>query len=654
MDRRRTLFLLAAGAVSALVAAPLAASTAAAAGRSPGRSPGSSAPVAASAQRQHAFAEAARVTGVPQSVLMAVSYEESRWETHHGQPSMAGGYGPMHLTDVAGMHSNDGYGARGDLARPLLRAGGPAETLPQAAALTRTSPGTLKTDATANIRAGAALLASDARSLDHGVLPSSTDGWYAAVADYAGARDAAGAQSFADLVYGVLRTGESRTTSDGQTLTLAAQPKLAPSRDASALHLAAPAQGAAGSPVPECPPTLDCNFVPAAYVQNSADPGDYGNYDTANRPRDVRIDYIVLHDTEETFPDTIETFQDPTAYVSAHYVIRSADGHVTQMVRTKDVAWQAGNWYLNMHSVGIEQEGFAEEGGRWYTEALYEHSAALVRYLAHRFDVPLDRQHIIGHDNVPGISTDYIAGMHWDPAVYWNWAHYMALLGAPITANGSAKSGIVTIDPRFATNNPTILSCDGSHVLPAQGGSDAVYLRTAPRFSAPLFTDPGLHYTDRAAGSRRICDWGDRAVTGQQFAVADRRGDWTAIWYAGSKVWFHNPASAPVTVPAQGYLVEPRHATAPVYGQALPAAKDWPKGVPPTTMTPLLYTLKKGQAYVLGGPTPTDYYYAKTIDSSLPHDHTDITGPERYYEIQLNHRIAFVNVKDVVVVPARR
>ena len=29
----------------------------------------------------------------------------------------------------------------------------------------------------------------------------------------------------------------------------------------------------------ECPKALACRLVPAAYEQNSADPGDYGNYD---------------------------------------------------------------------------------------------------------------------------------------------------------------------------------------------------------------------------------------------------------------------------------------------------------------------------------------------------------------------------------------
>ncbi|MEU8383928.1 hypothetical protein AB0C32_32730, partial [Streptosporangium sp. NPDC048865] len=49
--------------------------------------------------RQAAFTEAARRYGVPESVLLAVSYLESRWEGHGGLPSVSAGYGPMHLVD---------------------------------------------------------------------------------------------------------------------------------------------------------------------------------------------------------------------------------------------------------------------------------------------------------------------------------------------------------------------------------------------------------------------------------------------------------------------------------------------------------------------------------------------------------------------------
>ena len=50
---------------------------------------------------------------------------------------------------------------------------------------------------------------------------------------------------------------------------------------------------------------------------------------------------------------------EPTRFRSWHYTVRSADGHVAQHVATHNVAAHAGNWYLNMHSVGVEHEGFA-------------------------------------------------------------------------------------------------------------------------------------------------------------------------------------------------------------------------------------------------------------------------------------------------------
>jgi hypothetical protein len=124
---------------------------------------------------------------------------------------------------------------------------------------------------------------------------------------------------------------------------------------------------------PECPVQLVCRFVPAAYAQtNPADPNAYGNYDQAERPDDGdEIRYIVIHDTEESYDSAIGTFQDPQRRVSAHYVIRSSDGQITQLVHTKDIAFHAGNYWFNMHSLGIEHEGVMVNGARWYTEAMY-------------------------------------------------------------------------------------------------------------------------------------------------------------------------------------------------------------------------------------------------------------------------------------------
>jgi hypothetical protein len=91
---------------------------------------------------------------------------------------------------------------------------------------------------------------------------------------------------------------------------------------------------------------------------------------------------------------------------------------VAARLPTKDVAWHAGNWYVNSKSVGIEHEGFATKG-TWYTEAMYRASSKLVRYLTAKYGIPLDRAHILGHDNVPGTVPATIKGMHWDPGPYW-------------------------------------------------------------------------------------------------------------------------------------------------------------------------------------------------------------------------------------------
>ena len=53
--------------------------------------------------RQAEFVAAAAEFTVPDSVLLAVSYQETLWESHSaGQPSTTGQYGPMALTKTPG------------------------------------------------------------------------------------------------------------------------------------------------------------------------------------------------------------------------------------------------------------------------------------------------------------------------------------------------------------------------------------------------------------------------------------------------------------------------------------------------------------------------------------------------------------------------
>ncbi|MGP3977614.1 N-acetylmuramoyl-L-alanine amidase [Streptomyces sp. 8N114] len=152
-------------------------------------------------------------------------------------------------------------------------------------------------------------------------------------------------------------------------------------------------------------------------------PASSSNYTTANRPAEYPVELVIIHVTQEYYDDTLAIFQNPDKAVSSHYVVRSADGHVAQMVREKNVAWHAGNWDYNTRSVGIEHEGWIDEPDKWFTEAMYEASAALTADICRRNAIPLDREHIIGHNEVPG--TD-----HTDPGAHWDWAHYMELIKA--------------------------------------------------------------------------------------------------------------------------------------------------------------------------------------------------------------------------------
>ncbi|MGQ4420140.1 N-acetylmuramoyl-L-alanine amidase [Streptomyces sp. SAS_269] len=144
------------------------------------------------------------------------------------------------------------------------------------------------------------------------------------------------------------------------------------------------------------------------------------NYTASNRPGSYSVDRVIIHITQETYSDTLAIFRNPDKKVSAHYVVRSADGHVAQCVREADVAWHAGNWDYNTRSVGIEHEGWVDQPA-YFTNALYEQSAKLTAAICSHYGIPKDRQHIIGHYEVPGSD-------HSDPGPLWDWVRYIRLV----------------------------------------------------------------------------------------------------------------------------------------------------------------------------------------------------------------------------------
>lgn len=594
------------------------------------------------------FSQAAQNFHVPLPVLLGLAYEQSGWDGHHGQPNTEGGYGVMGLTDVTSdMLSGGDAGAAGRRDLPTLTKDPAMHTLTAAAGLTGASPVQLRGNDLQNIRGGAALLSSYERQITGGT-PADPAAWYGAVAKYGARPSEAGAKSFADDVFKTITTGTARTLPGGATVSLQAKAVVPLTA-----QLSSPLLGLKqdSTPQTDCPPTVTCTFVPAAA----------GNYQQANRPADgLAIRYIVIHDTESSYQQAITAFQSSANAAAANYVMKSSTGEVTQTVPVKDLAFHSGNYWFNMHSVGIEHEGFAAQGATWYTPAQYRATADLVRYLAARYGIPLDRQHIIGHDNVPGPANTYVSGMHWDPGPYWDWNYFMDLL-SPGTGSGGLHGvgpvgSAVTITPTFATNDQTVQICgqpagEGGTTKSASTTcasqtkpSNFLYVRTAPSATAPLFTDPALHPAG-SAGTQQIEDWGDTVDAGQQFVVADTSGDWTAIWYAGAKVWFYNPHGMNTT-PALGVtIVSPKPGTtaAAVYGEAYPQASEYPSGLAPSTQQPLsMYTVPAGQAYVAdAAPVHADDFFSKN-----PSD-TVVTGTERYYVVQYNHRLGLLNSADV-------
>ena len=148
------------------------------------------------------------------------------------------------------------------------------------------------------------------------------------------------------------------------------------------------------------------------------------------------IDRIILHTTEGGFDGAVSWLRGDGAGSSnrdssSHYVV-SADGRrIAQLVREADTAWAAGNLAFNRRGINIEQEGYAERGD--FADALYAATGALVGRIARRHGIPLDRQHVIGHMDVPDPNNPALRGgidHHSDPGDTYDFARVLRIAAA--------------------------------------------------------------------------------------------------------------------------------------------------------------------------------------------------------------------------------
>jgi O-antigen ligase len=158
-----------------------------------------------------------------------------------------------------------------------------------------------------------------------------------------------------------------------------------------------------------------------------------------------KIDLVILYTTEHP-ADYAQKYWRESDSLSGHYIV-TAEGEVWQFVRERDTAWHAGNREFNLRSVGIAVEGYADPGDAqnpskglsWPTGKEMESLARLLRSLSERYTIPIDRAHIIGKNQVPGVRTDAFplsgpqfwggASNKSSPGAYWDWGRLMEKLG---------------------------------------------------------------------------------------------------------------------------------------------------------------------------------------------------------------------------------
>jgi hypothetical protein len=153
----------------------------------------------------------------------------------------------------------------------------------------------------------------------------------------------------------------------------------------------------------------------------------------------VPISAVTVHTVQGSYSGCISWFQNCAASVSAHYVMRSSDGQVTQQVLESNKAWHVGS--ENPYTVGIEHEGFVNNPA-WYTTAMYNSSAALSADIATSYGIdkirtgwwPWMASTIYANDGIPGTCVKIKGHQHYpnqshvDPGVNWDWNRYFKLI----------------------------------------------------------------------------------------------------------------------------------------------------------------------------------------------------------------------------------
>ncbi len=323
------------------------------------------------------FHAAAEESGVPPDVLIAVVELETGFVRSTGEVEFEG------QSPVFGL-----FGLGG-------------ERLERAADLIGADPNAVMIDDATNIRAGAALLAEEARAAgltDEQMYDATA--WGPALARYVQV-DADVADAYVDQVMALVREGVAIPLDDGTTIVVRGAGETPTEFDTTASGLSAP----------------NTRWLPSP--NHSSRSG-----------ADVR--FVVIHTCEGSYSSCVSWLRQSRAQASAHYVVREDGKQVAQLVDENRKAWHIAANYrphlnggrmsglagrsMNSMSIGIEHGGRASQS-RWPT-AQIDRSVSLVRSITARHNIPRDRYHIVGHGQLQPENRS-------DPGRNWPWSSYL-------------------------------------------------------------------------------------------------------------------------------------------------------------------------------------------------------------------------------------
>lgn len=324
------------------------------------------------------YHDAAANHGVPEDLLKAIGYVETRWQN----------------VDSEG---HDGPAAHGVMALGAAR-------LTRASQLLDRAEADIASDVFTNIDAAAALLADAGASA--GVLGSADlESWRGAIEDFSGIADVDARSEYADLVMDVLSTGAVAFAESGELIAnLEPHPGLS-------LRIA------------DAPQVAGPDYAEAVWRPSP-------NY--SSRPSGVDPSMVIIHTCEGAYAGCWGWLKSTESGVSAHYVVNESGTEITQLVRESSKAWHIAATYdctrngnfdcakngqgSNNFTIGIEHGGF--ESQTTFPAGQIEASARLVCDITRDHHIPIDRNHIVGHGQLQPWNRI-------DPGPNWPWAQYI-------------------------------------------------------------------------------------------------------------------------------------------------------------------------------------------------------------------------------------